>query len=558
MSKKMKSAEMTDLGNSERFVQEHASVVRYVGSWEKWLTWTGTHWSLDLVGGAESFAKETVRGMLAEAGKEHAAAVDAATRADGDDELLQVAKERQRRSASTIDWALESHNASRIRSMVSLARSARELAVTHTDLNTDPWALNCANGTVDLRTGKLRPHNPRDLITKLAPVDFDPKGTCPTWDAFLLRAMGGSNELVSFLQRMIGYSLTGVIREHVLGFLFGGGANGKSTFINTMHALMGDFAQRAPRGLLMRSRGERHETELTTLFGARFVSCAEIDETASFDEAQTKDLTGGDPISARRMRENHWTFLPTHKLFLAGNHKPRVRGSDEGIWRRIRLVPWTVTIPAAERDGELPEKLRAELPGILAWAVRGVLEWQRTGLGEPSAVLDATASYREESDPLREFFTLHCTFGPEETITRKQLRFAYEEYCKDNGAEPIGARRFAEGLRSRGVTERKVRDMGSPRDGWRGLRLASHAELESQVNAVVSSDFVVTNSRINSKYAPARGVDTNSGHYKSLLTTDHAAGGDPADPPASSPGIAREDEAPFSSWVDSLAEDGAA
>ena len=557
MSRKTKLAEQTDLGNSERFVRDHAGVARFVGSWGKWLVWDGRRWTLDLVGGAERLAKDTVRAMLAESNAEHAAAMGAAERADGDEELLQVAKERQRRASAAAAWAFESHGASRIRSMLALARSAPELAVTHHDLDADPWLLNVANGTIDLQTGSLRPHDPRDLITKLAPVEYDPEAACPIWDAFLLRAMGGSAELVDFLRRMIGYALTGVIREHVLGFLFGGGANGKSTFVGTMHALLGDYASRAPRGLLFRSRGDRHETELTTLFGARFVSCAEVDEGAIFDEALVKDLTGGDQVTARRMREDHWTFTPTHKLFLAGNHKPRVRGADDGIWRRIRLVPWLVTIPAAERDTSLPERLRAELPGILAWAVRGCQEWQRRGLGEPLAVLDATASYRDESDPLREFFDLHCVFEPDGRVPRKQIRGAYEEYCSDNGAEPIGARRFADGLRLRGVEDTTVRHAGKVLDGWRGVRLATDADRDRIHERVGRRGVEGGRSGFNSICAPARGLDTNSTAYKSLSPTgDGTSGGDDGEPASARSGAPGSDDgAPFATW---LAEKGVA
>lgn len=537
MSAKTKSRDHTDLGNSERFVREHAARLRFVGSWKAWLTWNGACWNLDEVGGADALAKTTARAMLADAGAAHIAALAALENADGDFDLEDAAKDRRKRAQTDLDWALKTHDSSRLDAMVKLSRSAAELAVTHKDLDADPWALNVTNGTIDLRSGKLRPHAPSDLLTKLAPVKYDPAATCPRWDAFVSQTMGGDTDLVDFLRRMVGYALTGVIREHVLGFLFGGGANGKSTFLSTMHAMLGDYAVRAPRGLLFRSRGERHETELTTLFGARFVSCSEVDEGAVFDEALVKDLSGGDPITARRMRENHWTFTPSHKLFLAGNHKPRVRGADEGIWRRIRLVPWTVTIPAAERDPELPEKLRAELPGILAWAVRGCAEWQRAGLGEPIAVTEATSSYREESDPLREFFELHCIFGPPETVARKQIRFAYEEYCKDNGAEPLGAKRFAEGLRHRGVTDTSVRHGGKVLDAWRGVRLATDSERDKLVGR---SDGVGGGSRFVSIGACARDVDHKLTHYKSLRPTpdggDDEARGVASDAPGSDAG----------------------
>jgi putative DNA primase/helicase len=360
--------------------------------------------------------------------------------------------------------------------MVSLARHETTVAVSHEQLDADRMLLNVPNGTIDLRTGKVRVHRRKDLITKLAPVPFEPAAECPLWLAFLDRVMGGNAELIEYLQRIIGYSLTGEIREHVLAFFYGQGANGKSTFLTAIHEMLGDYASPAPRGLLFRSRGERHPTELASLHGRRFVTCSEVEEGQTFDEALTKDLTGGDPIECRRMREDFWSFQPTHKLTLAGNHKPTVRGDDEGIWRRMRLVPWTVTIPEAERDMRLTEKLRAELPGILAWAVRGCLAWQERGLDAPAAVREATAEYRQENDALGEFFRLSVVFEAGATIARKDLREAYETFCRESGCEPFGAKRFAGRLRERGVGETNVRRGMKFADGWRGARLMTDAE----------------------------------------------------------------------------------
>lgn len=472
----------TDLGNSQRFVREHANALRYVGSWGKWLDWDGKRWSIDSVGRAEHRAKETVQGMYSGIAREIHSARAALERAEAsaDESLVTLHKDRMKATGDMFAWALKSHDASKIRAAVQLAKSAPELAVTHEQLDADPWALNVSNGRIDLRTGRLHPHSPSDLITKLAAVAYDPTAVCPTWERFLSQAMGGNDALLSFVRRMTGYALTGVIREHVLGFLFGSGANGKSTYINTMHSMLGDYATRAPRGLLFTQFGSKHETELTTLFGARMVSCSEVDEAATFDEALVKDLTGGDPITARRMREDHWTFTPSHKLFLAGNHKPRVKGADEGIWRRIRLIPWTVTIAPEHRDTSLPDKLRAEMPGILAWAVRGCLEWQERGLGEPVEVTQATAAYRDESDPMREFFDLHCVFESDAKTPRRHIRERYVEYCKDVGSEPLGAKRFAEGLRRHGVLDGVVKYGGKVMDGWRGVRLATDSERDQR------------------------------------------------------------------------------
>ena len=462
-----RTADRTDVRNAERLVELRGGDLRFVGTWGRGLAWDGKRWQLDDSGLWQQAAVETSRALFDEAMAE--------SRAASGDEV------RGKRAKANLAWASKTQNSARITSMVTLARSTPSVVITHDKLDADAMVLNVANGTLDLRTGRLREHRRDDLITKLAPVVFDAKATAPTWAAFIERAMGGSAELVDYLQRIVGYALTGEVREHVLGFFFGGGANGKSTFLSTLHAMLGDYASPAPRGLLFRSRGERHPTELASLHGRRFVTCSEIEEGQAFDEALVKDITGGDPIECRRMREDFWSFAPTHKLFLAGNHKPTVRGDDEGIWRRMRLVPWTVTIPEAERDTALPDKLRAELPGILAWAVRGCLEWQAKGLDAPAAVRDATSKYREENDTLGEFFRLSVAFEAGATIARKALREAYQAHCTDNGAEPFGAKRFASRLREHGVTETTVREGMRVVDGWKGVRLATDAERAASV-----------------------------------------------------------------------------
>jgi putative DNA primase/helicase len=444
---------LTDSGNAERLVALHGDTLRHVSGWGKWYGFDGVRWAHDDAA-AYRAAKATARATLRQA----------TTIADDD------------RRKRIIGFATKSESRSSIEATVSLARHEVGVAIASDRLDADRMLLNVSNGTIDLRSGELREHRRTDMLTRLAPVAYDAQAACPTWDASLLRWMADDAELVSFLQRLVGYTLTGEIREHVLAFLFGDGANGKSTFLATLHAMLGDYASPAPRGLLFRSRGERHPTELATLFGRRFVTCSEIEEGQLFDEALTKDLTGGDPIECRRMREDFWSFAPSHKLFLAGNHKPTVRGDDEGIWRRMRLVPWSVVIPEAERDPMLVEKLRAELPGILAWAVRGCLAWQTNGLGAPAVVRDATAAYRSENDALGEFLRLHVTFEAGATIARRDLREKYESFCKDNGSEPFGAKRFAGRLRERGVAEAKVRQGGHFLDAWRGVRLMSEAE----------------------------------------------------------------------------------
>ena len=267
---------MTDLGNAERLIGTHGADLRYVGTWARWLVWDGCKWATDSTCQVAARCADVARLLMGEA-------LSALTATCGGKE-----------AESLYRFAKDTQESKRLDGMAKVARALPGVAIAHGQLDADPWSLNVANGILDLRTGALRPHDRAALMTKLAPVAFDPGAACPTWDAFLLRAMGGDVELVAYLRRMIGYTLTGLVREHVLGFFFGGGQNGKSTFLLVMHALFGDYGARAPRGLLFRNQGSQHETGLTTLFGARFVSCAEIDEKDAFDEALVKDLTGGD------------------------------------------------------------------------------------------------------------------------------------------------------------------------------------------------------------------------------------------------------------------------
>jgi putative DNA primase/helicase len=474
----MTARELTDLGNAEAFATENAPRLRYLATWGKWMAHDGARWRVDALGMAQHLAGEFVRSRFVAAGADVKAAADALARATevGDSDLASLQRDRMKEPQQRLRWFLRCHDRSRIDGCVALARSSPALAVAHDALDADAWLFNVANGTIDLRSGALRPHDPGDLITKLAPIAFDGAATCPTWTTFLEQALGGDREMVDFVWRAIGYSLTGSTRDHALLFLFGPGGTGKSTTFRIWHELLGDYAVRAARSLLFVSHGERHPTELASLHGARLVTCNEVDEGATFDEALVKDLTGGEAITARRMREDFWSFAPTHKIAVGGNHKPRVKNFDDAMRRRLRLVPFTVKPETV--DPELFGKLVAELPGILAWAVRGCLAWQRDGLGEPAAVREQTDAYQAESDPLREFFQLRCVFEPAARIPRKQLRLAYEEYAKENGAEPLGAKRFSEGLKRRGVEGGNVRHNGRTHDGWRGVRLASDAERE--------------------------------------------------------------------------------
>jgi putative DNA primase/helicase len=335
-------------------------------------------------------------------------------------------------------------------------------------MDRDPWLLNLRNGTINLRTGEFRPHDRRDLITKLAPVNYDPEAVCPIWDGFLDRIMAGNKDLINFIRRATGYSLTGSVKEQVMVFLYGQGANGKSTFLSTVLALVGDYGIQSHSELLMARTREAHPTERSDLYRKRIVACVEVDQGRRMAESLVKQLTGGEKVRARRMREDFWEFDPTHKLFLAGNHKPTVQGTDEGIWRRVLLVPFTVSIPETERDKDLPDKLKVELPGILNWALCGCREWITGGLGVPDVVRKATDQYREEMDDFEDFVEDCCVVGKDQRVRASDIYQAYKDWVP-GGTRPLPRKDFKAQLAKRGF-----RDSRSGKDGstyYHGLNL---------------------------------------------------------------------------------------
>lgn len=468
----------TDAANADHFVSSHGSGFRYVVEWDTWIAWNGKRWqrtgaAIRVLRTAVLVARESYCATRAEIADltEQCRVSRLADRKDEVEKLEALIKWQ----TQLLKWHEQSQNASRAKACVELLRTVLQLSIA--ELDACPWLLNVANGTVDLRTAELLDHTREHFITQITDVEWSDDATAPGWDDFLSRAMGGDRVLVCYLQRLIGYALTAETREHILLFFWGGGRNGKSTFLRTVQTLFGEYGCAAPRDLLFQPRGATpHPSELARLYGKRLAVGAELGEHHRFDEAKVKDLTGGDTIACRRMNEDWWEYRPTHTLFLAGNHKPQVSGDDLGIWRRMRLIPWTVTVPEADVDSELPEKLRRELPGILRWAVHGCLEWQRIGLSEPPSVVEATAAYRAESDVLGAFLSQHCVFERGATTTGKTLRELYERWCKDNGHEPLGGRRIAQRLRERQVVECNVRSGVRTFRGWRGVRLRSEDE----------------------------------------------------------------------------------
>jgi len=435
---------LTDLGNAERFVADHGEDVRYCYAWARWVVWTGARWERDESGRVHRFAKETVRGIYQEA----AASPD-------EDSRKALAKHAARSEAEA-----------KIRAMLELAKS--EVPISPDELDADPWLLNVANGTLDLRGGELREHRREDLLTKMAGADYHPDAEAQLWTATLERVLP-SPALRAFFKKLCGYAITGDVSEHILAVLFGTGANGKSTILNALLEAVGAYGMQAAADLLVAKKGA-HPTEVADLFGKRLVASIEVEDGRRLAESLVKQLTGGDKVRARRMRQDFWQFDPTHKVFMAVNHKPEVRGTDTAIWRRIRLIPFTETIPPDEQDKKLPERLRDELSGILAWAVEGCLEWQRKGLQAPEEVRKATGQYRSEMDVIGAFLQDECEIGPDYREPFAAVYKRYEEWCEEGGERAETRRKFNARLKERGRFEARRSGPGGANE-WHGLRL---------------------------------------------------------------------------------------
>lgn len=446
-------AHATDLGNAKRLVERHGADLRYCKARNSWLVWDGRRWAWDESGETERRAKETVLSWYSEAA-----------------EL--PSKERKK----LISHAMKCEAVSRLKAMIDLTRTESGVPVAMADLDRDPWALNCQNGTLDLRSGELRPHCRHDLMTRLVPVDYDPLEECPAFLAFLTHIMAGKDDLIQFLQRAIGYSLTGLTVERCMFILWGGGKNGKSTLLDTLLELLADHAARVNTDTLMATKYAGIPNDIAALKGMRFVFASEGEQGRRLAEAKIKDITGGDTISARFMRGEWFSFRPEFKIWLGTNHKPEVHDTSDAIWDRIRLIPFAVRIPPEEQDKTLKDRLLKEGSGILAWAVEGCLAWQRDGLQEPAEVVEATQQYRSSEDIIGRFLGDRCEFHQHASVTKKALYGAYKSWCDEFGEKSITQKAFGMRLNELGLDEAFA---GSSKDRariWLGLALLAEEE----------------------------------------------------------------------------------
>ncbi len=443
------------MGNAERMAVLYGDEIRYCHSLGKWFIWNDSYWQLDDHEGIYGRAKRTIRQIHGEAG----AYSDEAVR------------------KSILRHAFDSEGVFRINALIKLAQSEHNIPISSEQLDKDDWLLNVVNGTLNLRTGQLQPHDRHNYITRIAPTGFNPNAECPRWEAFLYRSFDGDTALIHYVQKAIGYALTGDTSEQSLFFMHGDGDNGKSTFVNTISDMLGTgYAKHTdPSTLLIKSK-TAIRNDLARLKGVRYVSAVETSADKQFDETMVKQMTGQDTITARFLHQEYFEFKPCWKIFLAANYKPKIVHTDWAIWRRIKPIPFEVKIEAQEKDGHLDDRLRAELSGILNWALAGCLAWQKEGmLPMPTVISNALTAYREEMDPLNEFMHDCCYMHDEARVMMGDLFTCYSTYCKSNHEKPMGKKEFGKEVRSR--------KFKSARAGagwfWRGIGLAHIVSLTS-------------------------------------------------------------------------------
>jgi putative DNA primase/helicase len=427
----------TDYGNAERFRDRHGMDFRFCHPWLKWRHFDGQRWADDDSGSVMLACKETVRSIY-----------DDAQKLEDDDARK-----------SYLQHAIKSEASGRLAAMELLARS--ELPILPSKFDADLMQLNVANGTLDLRTGELREHRREDYCSKLCPTAYDPEAPSYHFDRFIDAIFDGQQDLIDFIRRLFGSALTGDQRDQFIAICWGTGSNGKTTLFEAFMAMLGeDYAIRLGKDALIAKKNEGHSTERMDLFGRRLAVCSETADGNRIDESFLKDLVGGDRIRGRRMRENTWEYSPTHHIFLPTNHKPIVRGSDHGVWRRIGLIPFTVQFwdadkgesgePHLQADKTLPAKLKSEAAGILRWAVMGCREWQREGLKVPQQVRAATAEYRGSQDVLQTFLAECCIVMGGQRVKAAEIYGRYRKWMEAGGEYAVSQTRFGEAMTERG------------------------------------------------------------------------------------------------------------
>jgi putative DNA primase/helicase len=433
----------SDIDNGRRLVTRYGHRLHFVPERNQWFVFDGRVWREDTAKCRLRYAQDSARLISGEA---------------------DILADEERRAARR-QWAHQSLTAGAVRHALEMAQPYATRSITKFDAA--PWLFNVQSGTIDLRTRKLRRHDPADYLMRIAGTDYAKDAKCLRFKRFLLEIFGGDKELIRFVQRYVGYTLTGEISEQCFLFCQGAGRNGKSTLVNIMQAMFGEHALATPTETLLVKPVRHNTNDLARLCGARMVSAIESNPNRQLDEALIKQITGGDRIAARFMYREFEEYTAQFKLWLVANHPPRVRSTDDALWRRIHVLPFDVAIPQDQVDGDLLVELRSELPGILAWAVRGCKSWQKTGLNPPARVLEATRRYREEVDHVRRFLQ-ECVVSSDRTVTPSKILYErYERWCSENGERPVSMKKLADRL----TDANYVRIRSAFSRGWQGLAL---------------------------------------------------------------------------------------
>ena len=426
------SFERTDVAMADGLARRFSRELRNCNALGGWHRWTGTHWAVD----ESEYATECLKTMARQIANAAAASFDTG--------LLKDAKRIGSGSGA--------------QAILRLARSAPGIVFTPKDANRDPWLLNVQNGTINLHTGKLREHDRTDLITRCCPMDYDPKATAPMFAKFL-QEIQPNGKIRDYLARLFGYAAVGVVRDHVLGVLWGPGANGKSVLADVVMHALGDYAKPGPSSLIVQAGKHTapHPTDVASCVDSRLVVVHETKRGASFDASKVKLLTGGDRLTARFMRQDFFVFEPTHTLLMLSNYKPAVDAGDVALWRRVQLVPFEVVIPEKHQDRKLAEKIkRDESPGVLRWIVEGALQWQEQGLNPPDTVREQTEAYRADEDVIGQFIEECCVRNKAAKVKAGSLYATFKDWCGSQGANPVRGNDFFAEIMGRGFQRVKT------------------------------------------------------------------------------------------------------
>jgi putative DNA primase/helicase len=439
----------TDAGNADLFADLNTHVLRYDHRRKKWLHWNGHRWIIDADRYVFRRAKAAARQRLKTAAS--------------------IENEGDRRKECS--WAFTSEQTYAIKACLEQAIATEKLSDTGEGWDADPFLLAVRNGVVDLRTGELRPGTPADRITMSCPVVYDPSATCPRWEQFIREIFDNDAQLISYIQRAVGYSLTADVSEQCIFLAYGEGANGKSTFLKTISRVLGDHACNLAFSAFEIKGRSSIPNDIAVVAGKRLVTSVETNEATRLNEGRIKALTGGDPVTARFLYGEFFTFQPVAKFWLAFNHKPRVVDDSHGFWRRIHLIPFIHIFSGPEKDKQLDHKLFAEAPGVLNWAIRGCLDWQKDGLVVPPIVEAATNEYREESNSVAAFLDDRCCIDSGGWASSGDLFAAYCKWADEQDEEyPLDRRAF--GIRISKVEGVVSKKLGKERTrGWSGIKL---------------------------------------------------------------------------------------